>query len=163
MKRPYGMHKSAFGAYIRACFVAGINPNGRVSQTIGDAEASKNVHLQDGVLDGQAYCAAVDLDTKDLTRAQIKMLLRRLAENGFACWYRYQGSFSANEHIHAVYAALPMKASLRCQVRDFLNNRNGLADRDEEHFYTAPAETDAIIRAMFFHANGSHSDSRKAA
>jgi hypothetical protein len=156
------MHKTAFSAYIRACWLAGIDPNGRVVQTIGDAPASAGVHAQDGTLDGQAYCAAVDLRTRDLTRAQIKMLLQRLAESGFACWYRYKGTFTANEHIHAIYAGLPMKAALRRQVRDFLNDRDGLATHDDEHFYTAPPATDAIIQALFFHANGSHGSFQKA-
>jgi hypothetical protein len=162
MERPYGMHKTAFAAYIRACFVAEINPNGRIMQTIGDAAASGGVHAQDGTLNGQQYCAAVDLRTRDLTRSQVKHLLRRLAECGFACWYRYTGAFTSNEHIHAIYAALPMKVALRRQITDFLNDRDGLRGHGEEKFYTAPPATDAIIRAMFYHANGSHVGVQKA-
>jgi hypothetical protein len=156
MKRPYGMHQTAFAAYIRACFTAEIDPSDRVMQTIGNAPASAGFHAQDGVLNGQPYCAAVDLRTRDLSREQILEFLKQLARNGFACWYRFEGSFTNNQHIHAVYAALPMKPELRAQVRDFLADRNGLASHAKEHFYTAPAATDAIIRAMFLHANGQH-------
>jgi hypothetical protein len=163
MERPKGMHETAFKAYIRACFLAGIDPSGRVMQTIGNAPASAGFHARDGVLDGQSYCAAVDLRTRDLTRKQIKALLKHLAYVGFACWYRFEGSFSNNEHIHAVYAALPMKPQLQRQVIDFLNNRDGLASHAQETFYTAPPATDAIIRAMFIHANGEHRSLRQVA
>jgi hypothetical protein len=55
-----------------------------------------------------------------------------------------------------------MKPALRRQIHDFLNDRNGLRSHGEEKFYTAPPATDAIIRAMFYHANGSHTSHQKA-
>jgi hypothetical protein len=147
------MHPRAFRAYIRACSEAGINPSGRVVQTIGNAVASVGFHAKDGRLDGIDYCAAVDLRTRDLNARQVKVLLKQLALNGFAAWYRFEGTFQNNQHIHAVYAALPMKRSLQLQVWDFVNDRNGLVGHAKERFYTAPPVTDNIIKAMFLDAN----------
>jgi len=153
MIRPRGMHPRAFRAYIRACYDAQVSPDNRVMQTIGDAPASKGVHASDGTLDGVEYCAAVDLRTKDLTKQQIKTLLKCLAINGFCAWYRFEGSFTNNRHIHAIFAALPMKPALKKQVAAFLVDRNGLANNERETFYTAPPATDAAIYAMFLDWN----------
>ncbi len=152
MKRPYGMALPAFQAFIRACTEAGISPT-RVTQTIGNAPASAGFHAPDGVLNSERYCAAVDLHTRDLNRTQIKKLLNAMAKQGFAAWYRFEGSFANNQHLHAVYAALPMKRQLRAQVVDFLNDRTGLAGHAHETFYTAPRDIDIVIQAMFLHAN----------
>jgi hypothetical protein len=133
--------------------MAEINPASRVMQTLGNAAASAGTHGRDGTLNGEDYSAAVDLRTRDLSAAQIRKLLDCLARNGFAAWYRYEGSFTNNRHIHAIYCGLPMKASLKRQVRDFVNDRNGLASHATEKFYTAPKATDMAILALYFHAN----------
>jgi hypothetical protein len=124
-------------------------------QTVGTARASAGYHRPDGEYAGEAYCAAVDLRTRDLNRTRIKVLLKHLAEAGFAAWYRFEGAFTNNNHIHAVFVAVPMKDALQRQVWDFIHDRNGLAEHGREHFYTAPASTDAVIRAMFLDANAS--------
>jgi hypothetical protein len=147
------MAEPAFRAYIRACAATEVNPAQRIMQTIGDAPASKGYHSADGKLNSVLYCAAVDLATSDLTRNQIKNLLEQLARNGFAAWYRFAGAFSNNEHIHAVYAGVPMKAQLRAQIVDFLNDRTGLTGHKTETFYTAPRRIDIAINALFLHAN----------
>lgn len=153
MRRPWGMSKPAFLAYIQACMDAKVNPD-RVVQTVGNAIASKGLHKADGILNSEPYCAAVDLSVAGLSIDQIRRLLAALARNGFAGWYRYTGSFAKSRHIHAVYAGLPMKAALRNQVLSYLDDRNGLKGNGRETFYTAPPEDDARIRALFERANG---------
>ena len=64
---------------------AGVSAS-RVTQTIGSAPASAGYHAADGTADGLAYTAAVDLSTRDLSTTEIRALLRRLGENGFAAW-----------------------------------------------------------------------------
>lgn len=156
MKRPNGMAPAAFDSYIRACFYAEVSPQ-RISQTIGNAPASAGYHARDGyaVEGGKlvAYCAAVDLRVYDLNTSQIRALLIELATQGFAAWYRHEGGFSNNRHIHAIFAGLKMKRQLRAQVVDFLNDRNGLTNHDSEKFYTAPAALDAPIRDALNRAN----------
>jgi hypothetical protein len=126
LRRPYGMAPVAFEAYTRACYRAGIHPD-RIGQTIGDHPLSRGYHKRDGVLvisrEKVDYCAAVDLGVFDLSEAQIKRFLNELARQGFACWYRHGGKWTGGEHIHAIYALLPMKPQLRGQVRQFLQER----------------------------------------
>jgi hypothetical protein len=157
MTRPHGMHPSAWSAYLQACFDAKIGPN-RCVQTIGNAKASKGTHAQDGTfpngtIHGEPYCAALDLSVRGLTEAQVRTWLECLAQNGFAGWYRYTGSFKASKHIHCIFVGLRMKALLRRQVVDFLADRNGLVNHGKEQFYTAPAEVDSKLRALFERAN----------
>jgi hypothetical protein len=150
------MAPQAFDALIRAAFHAGVSPD-RVTQTIGNAPASKGTHARDGfVLDGAKpvpYCAAVDLSVHNLTRDSIKVLLHHLAVQGFAAWYRYQGSFAGHQHVHAVFVGLKMKPMLQAQVRDFLHDRTGLAGHEVEMFWTADAALDYPLRLAFLRAN----------
>jgi hypothetical protein len=126
LRRPYGMAPVAFEAYTRACYRAGIHPD-RIGQTIGDHPLSKGYHKRDGVLvvnrEKVDYCTAVDLGVFDLSETQIKRFLDELTRQGFACWYRHGGKWRGGEHIHAIYALLPMKPQLRGQVRQFLWER----------------------------------------
>ena len=46
-----------------------------------------------------------------------------MAKQGFAAFYRHEGKWRGHEHVHAVYALLPMKIQLRRQVREFLRER----------------------------------------
>lgn len=158
MKRKYGMTPAMFSAYIRACFFAKIDPK-RITQTIGTAKASAGYHAKDGevTVDGISYdyCAAVDISIRKLDEADIKRLLIELAKQGFVGWYRYKGSFKNNRHIHCVYVGLPMKAQLRSQVKDFLNDRTGLVGHAKETFWTAPPEIDHPLRLAFLEANPS--------
>ncbi len=123
---PYGMAPPAFKAFVRACHRAKIHP-WRIGQTIGEHPLSVGYHRQDGVwrLNKMPfdYCAAVDLGTSDLNETQIKVFLEELAKQGFASFYRHGGKWKGREHIHAIYALLPMKIQLRRQVREFLRER----------------------------------------
>lgn len=126
LTQPYGMAPPAFKAFVCACYRAKIQPF-RIGQTIGDNPLSAGYHHQDGVWwQGKAsfdYCAAVDLGVSDLSAAQINAFLEELAKQGFAAFYRHEGKWKGHEHIHAIYALLPMKIQLRRQVREFLRDR----------------------------------------
>ena len=124
-----------------------------ISQTIGYATASAGYHAPDGTAGGLAYTAAVDLRTGGLTTTQIRALLARLGENGFAAWYRQPGSdgwpSSEAPHIHAVFAGVVMKSELRGQVRDYLSGRNGLASHTLYRFWSPSTATLGIVRLLF--------------
>lgn len=126
LTRPYGMVPVAFKAFLQACRDSRIHPN-RIGQTIGDFPLSFGYHKKDGVLrvgkERIDYTAAVDLGANDLDRAGINRFLHNLTKQGFACWYREKGKWKGGEHIHAIYASLPMKPELRGQVRLFLRER----------------------------------------
>ncbi len=106
----------AFKEFVQACNAAQVSPR-RISQTLGDNPRSKGYHQRDGVVKGQPYSAAVDLGVDDLTRAKRTELLEALARCGFAAWYRSGPRWESDEHVHAVYAGLPMKSQLQKQVR----------------------------------------------
>ena len=126
LTRPYGIAPEAFNAFVRACAHAGVSPD-RITQTIGDFPLSKGYHHRDGTLLKHGveydYTAATDIHVMGLNDAQITRLLHELAQQGFACWYRHGGHWTGDEHIHAVYALLPMKSQLQRQVRLFLHER----------------------------------------
>lgn len=126
LSRPYGMAPQAFEAFVRACGKTKINPH-RIGQTIGEHPLSVGYHKKDGITKwkGEAfeYSAAVDLGTSDLNDYQIKLFLEALAQQGFAAFYRHEGRWRGNEHIHAIYGLLPMKSQLRGQVKQFLRER----------------------------------------
>lgn len=120
------MAPQAFSAFVRASHNAKIHP-WRIGQTIGEHPLSAGYHKRDGITKwkGEAfdYCTAVDLGTSDLNDYQIKLFLEALAEQGFAAFYRHEGKWQGREHIHAIYALLPMKSQLRGQVKQFLRER----------------------------------------
>ncbi len=125
----------------------------RVTQTIGRAAASAGYHAEDGTVDGEPYCAAVDLRARDLSESEIRALLDRLGHNGFAAWYRKPGydgwPSSQAAHIHAVFAGVPMKSQLRGQVQDFLLGLDGLVSHATYRFWRAPAAVRDIVRLLF--------------
>lgn len=123
----------------------------RIMQTIGHASASAGTHLQDGVVNGHPYCAATDISVSGLSSTQIANLLERLAKVGFAAWYRHNGfdHWVGVNHIHAVYANLKMKASLRSQVWSWLDNRNGLVGNAIYNFHHWTAAARAVVRGKF--------------
>lgn len=125
----------------------------RITQTIGDAAASAGYHAADGTVDGKAYCAALDLRARDRTEAQLRALLQKLGDNGFAAWYRKPGydGWPADQapHIHAVFAGVPMKTQLRGQVRDYLIGLNGLASHTPYEFFQPGDATLQIVRLLF--------------
>lgn len=126
LTRPYGMAPAAFDAFLRACNNAQIHPH-RIGQTIGDHPLSVGYHRRDGTVSfrGQKldYTAAVDLGTEDLSRAQLTRFLESLAAQGFAAFYRENGKWRGREHIHAIYAPLPLKPQLQKQVREWESKR----------------------------------------
>ena len=131
LRRPYGMAPAVFKAYVRACTNAHVHPF-RIGQTIGDHPRSAGYHLRDGVLkvDGERieYTAAVDLGAEDLSDAQRNRLMEALAKQGFVSWWRSGPKWQGNEHIHAVYALIPMKPQLREQVLLWLRERRAAGE-----------------------------------
>lgn len=132
-------------------------PASRISQTIGTAAASAGYHAQDGTIDGHAYCAATDLSTSGMTHTEIRALLSRLADGGFAAFYRWPGHdgwpSSEAPHIHAIYAAVPMKWQLDGQVNDWLNGLNGLTSHSAYTFWQPSQGQRNHIRALFEASN----------
>ncbi len=121
-RRPYGMTQVAFRSYVQACNAAQVQPR-RISQTVGNNPRSHGYHLRDGILHSEPYCAAVDLGVRDLSQHKRAELLEALARCGFAAWYRSGPKWEGDEHVHAIYAGLPMKAQLKEQVRLWLRER----------------------------------------
>jgi hypothetical protein len=108
----------------------------RITQTINLSSAPSNYHGTDGVLNGKDFTAAVDLSVRCLNPSAIKKLLSQLAGAGFAAWYRENGKdgWKGPTHIHAVWAAEPLKPQLRRQIKSWLEGRTGLV-RDVKYKY----------------------------
>ena len=125
----------------------------RITQTIGNAAASAGYHAADGTADGLNYTAAVDLRTRDLSNREVRDLLVSLGQHGFAAWYRQPGAdgWPSNQapHIHAIFAGVRMKSQLRGQVRDFLQNKNGLSSHSQYQFWSIPREIKTLIEQLF--------------
>jgi hypothetical protein len=132
-------------------------PASQIMQTIGDASASKGVHLPDGNVNGKPYTAAVDLSTRGLSNAEVKKLLERLGRVGFAAWFRDPGHdgwpSGESEHIHAVYAGVPMKDRLDIQVRDYLHQKNGLSSHTKYEFYHWSIKAMKRVAHLFRNSN----------
>jgi hypothetical protein len=128
-------------------------PDARIVQTIGNAAASAGTHGVDGHVGGAPYSAATDLSTRSLSTADVHALLDRLANQGFAAWYRWPGHdgwpSSEAPHIHAIYVGCAMKASLRSQVGSWLAGRNGLVSNTRYAFHAWSAAQRALIRAVY--------------
>jgi hypothetical protein len=139
----------------RACAVRShaLRTAAGISQTIGNAAASAGTHAQDGTSGGFAYCAATDLRTAGLSNAQVRTLLNKLANEGFAAFFRNPGQdgwpSSEIRHIHAIYVGVHMKSSLRAQVNDWLNGKNGLASHTTYSFWQPSAAQKNKIRNLF--------------
>ena len=147
----YGLCQGASDALAHLCL------GHRIGQTIGDAVASAGTHAVDGREGGQPYCAATDLHVQDLGHDEVRELLGRLAEMGFAAFYRRPGfdhwpPFDAL-HVHAVYAAIPMKPMLQRQVHDFLHGLNGLASHARYEFWQPSAAQCQTVRTLFLAHN----------
>lgn len=156
MRRPQGMAPWQFNSYIRACEKARVSPQ-RVTQTIGNARASAGFHARDGYAREQgqliAYCAATDLRTRDLNRAQIYRLVSALTDADFANWYRTGPKWVGNNHIHANFVGYPMKGELRSQVKDFLADRTGLVGHAKEKFFKASPAQKKRLKIAFLKRN----------
>ncbi len=132
-------------------------PAARITQTIGYAAASAGTHGPDGSVGGAQYSAATDISTRGLAAADVRTLLGRLANQGFAAWYRWPGHdgwpSSEAPHIHAIYVGCAMKSSLRAQVRAWLVGRNGLVSNTLYGFYTWTDAQRALLRTVFYRYN----------
>jgi hypothetical protein len=88
-----------------------------------------------------------------MTDSQVRALLSRLADGGFAAFHRQPGRdgwpSSEARHIHAVYVGVPMKSQLRGQVNDWLNGRNGLASHSRYTFWQPSEAQKRAIRALY--------------
>lgn len=151
-----GLHPAASAALVQAGVGAG-----RVGQTIGNAAASAGTHAADGIADGHSYCAAVDLRINNggnfLSDSQVKLLIAKLSEVGFAAYFRNPGhdGWPAQEirHVHAVFAGCPMKRALRNQVHDYLHGKNGLASHGAYTFFQPTQNAQNTIRNLFLANN----------
>ncbi len=133
----YGLHPDASDALV----YLGITPD-RITQTIGGAAASAGTHAQDGTADGTPYSAATDLRVLGLSEAAIRQYIIDLAAAGYAGWYREPGADGVpsdwSPHIHTVWVGAPMKASLRNQIRSWMEGRNGLVSNTPYGFHQWP-------------------------
>jgi hypothetical protein len=136
---------------------AGITSASQISQTIGNAAASAGTHAQDGTISGAAYCAATDIRVGGLTESQVHALVDRLTSQGFAAYYRNPGHdgwpSSEARHIHAIYAGVHMKVSLRAQVQDWLQGLNGLTSHTAYTFFHPSAAQHALVQSLFNQSN----------
>lgn len=152
--RPFGILPAAFTAYLSTGL-----PSSRIGQTIGNAAASAGTHAQDGTLAGIPYACCVDLRVADLSSTQVKSLLLKLWDAGFAAWYRCanypEDHWSGATHIHAIWVAAPMKATCRRQVHDFCARpcKTGLASHLPYHFLQPSIEQQNKVAAAFLPHN----------
>jgi hypothetical protein len=147
----WGLCQAASDAFLRLGLAE------RLGQTIGDAPASAGTHAQDGEQDGQPYCAATDLHVQDLGFAEVRALLGRLGDAGFAAFFRRPGfdhwpSYDVL-HVHAVYAGVKMKPALQVQVHDWLHGRNGLASHADYEFWQPLEPQCRTVRSLFLAHN----------
>src|SRR5438874_1295735 len=130
-----GLHPGALAA------LRGLEAAHRVTQGINHAAGPGNVHDTDGMFQGQPYTGAVDISVRCLTAAQIKTFLERLADVGFAAWYRKPGEdgWTGPPHIHAVWAGCSLKTVLQQQLRSWLDGKNGLSSNMPYQFWQPSA------------------------
>ena len=147
-----GLHPRASDALAAIGF-----PASRITQTIGSAAASAGTHARDGSAEVRDYTAAVDLSVRDMSDAEASKLLDQLTEVGFVAWLRQPGAdgwpSSEVRHVHAIWVAAPMKASLQAQIRDFRVGKNGLASHTTYKFKTWSTCWRETIWAAFRAAN----------
>lgn len=112
-----------------------------VSQGLGDAAASAGTHLAEP---GSRYTASVDIRTSGRSSGEIRKIVSDLRAQGFAAWYR---NWPGNQHIHAVYAGVPLKSSTSQQVQAFLHGGTGLAGGGSDS--SISAQDRESIRALY--------------
>ena len=144
-----GLHPKALAA------LRGVAVAHRVTQGINNPATPGNVHYTDGVIDGQPYTGAADISVRCLTAAQIKTLLERLADAGFAAWYRKpaEDGWTGPPHIHAVWAGCSLKAVLQQQVRSWLDGKNGLASNMPYQFWQPSAAIRQRVQTLYRASN----------
>jgi hypothetical protein len=147
---PAGLHPGAFSALQRVAVTH------RITQGIDNNLSDRgNVHYADLTIGGIGYTGAVDISVRCLSEAQIRTLLARLADLGFAAWYRKDGQddWKGPPHIHAVWAGSPLKPVLRRQVESWLNNGNGLGSGREYRFWQPSVQMKETVRALYQSSN----------
>ena len=129
----------------------------RVTQCINNSTARGNVHDTDGIVNGQPYTGAADISVRCLTAGQVKTLLERLADAGFAAWYRKPGEddWTGPPHIHAVWARCSLKPVLQQQVRSWLDGKNGLASNRPYQFWQPSAAMKEKVHTWYRASNAS--------
>jgi hypothetical protein len=147
--RPRGVHPGAYSA-LEAQAVAH-----RITQGINESSDRGNVHYADGMINGSPYTGAVDISVRCLTPGQIKVLLDRLADAGFAAWYRKDGQddWTGPPHIHAVWAGCRLKSILQGQVESWLDGRNGLRSDRRYEFWQASEERKLKLKNLYDASN----------
>jgi hypothetical protein len=143
--KPTGLHPDAFAA------LKGLTLAHRITQGINHAVDKGNVHDTDGFVEGKAYTGAADISVRCLTEPQIKTLLDRLADAGFAAWYRKDGQddWKGPPHIHAVYAGCRLKPILQSQIEDWLRGGTGLRGSAAYKFWQPRTESRDKLRALY--------------
>jgi hypothetical protein len=146
---PQGLHPEAYMTLQKLSLAH------RITQGINHSAETRNVHDTDGTINGAAYTGAVDISVRCLTSMQIQLLLGRLAEAGFAGWYRKDGQddWTGPPHIHAVWAGCRLKPVLRRQVESWLNGGTGLGSDRNYRFWQASAEMKEFVRALYRKSN----------
>jgi hypothetical protein len=147
---PQGLHAGAYSA------LQTLQLAHRITQAINDSSDRGNVHYADGTINGKPYTGAVDISVRCLTPNQIKALLGRLAEVGFAAWYRLQGQddWTGPPHVHAVWAGCRLKPVLQYQVESWLDGRNGLSFNRPYQFWKPSAEMQTNVLNLYRTSNG---------
>lgn len=114
----------------------------RITQSFNPSSSASNYHGKDQEIDGRPLTSAVDLSVACLGEKEIKQFLSALAEAGFAAWYRQDGvdGWKGAKHVHAVYAAEPLKPHLKSQVQSWLNGRTGLIG-NAQYKYWQPSDS----------------------
>ena len=145
-----GMHPLALQAFEKLDL-----PFSMVGQCIGTATLSAGVHEKDGEYQGHDYCGATDLRIGDLDEDQVKDLLPKLANVGFAAYYRVDGKnhWVGPRHIHMVYPGVSLKHSLRSQIHSWLAGNNGLRSNAHYDFWNPNEEDQKLVRSLFLHNN----------
>ena len=123
----------------------------RITQGLNPAVQRGNVHYNDGKINGNDYTGAVDISVRCLTEEQIKSLLGRLAEVGFAGWYRKnsEDGWTGPPHIHAVWAGCLLKPVLQRQVESWIAGRSGLPGNEPYRFWQAPAVAREKVQTLY--------------
>ena len=144
-----GLHPKALSA------LRGIAVAHRVTQGINHSVSSGNVHDTDGMIDGKPYTGAADISVRCLTAGQIKALLDRLGNAGFAAWYRKPGEddWTGPPHIHAVWAGCSLKPVLQQQVKSWLEGRNGLGSDRPYQFWQPSSAIKEKVQTLFRASN----------
>ncbi len=143
--KPQGLHPDAYSA-LRALEAAH-----RITQGINHSTDRGNVHDTDVTIKGVSYTGAADISVRCLTAAQIQALLGRLAENGFAAWYRKDGQdgWTGPPHIHAVWAGSRLKPILQQQIESWLDGKNGLGSNQPYQFWQPSPKMQDEVRALY--------------